>query len=172
MKLLKTISLILFVILTASCGKDPCKEVICQNAGSCIEGVCECPPEFEGEFCQYVNVGEYLGTYQVSYEGCFQASPEHSVAVAEVFEEKETISLTGLGDYACPGGELAVEGKVGLNSILLPAQTLCADGNFAGYTYMGQGSRKGDSLLLTFSVSYEADGVARQDNCTATMVKE
>lgn len=172
MKLIKAFLLLVTVIILAGCGKDPCKEIVCQNGGDCLEGDCECPPEFEGKLCEYVAIGEYLGTYSIKYEGCFQASPDQKITVAEVVEERETVMLGGLGDYACPGGELAVRAKVGLNSLTLPSQTVCQDGNFAGYTFTGQGIRQGDTLNLSFSVVYEADGVARQDNCTATLVKE
>ena len=168
----KAIFLALSLILFASCGKDACNEIECENGGTCMEGTCECPPEYVGNLCQYIDVGDYLGTYQMTYEGCFQASPDHKVTVAESVDEWDTVILGGLGDYACPGGKLEISAKVGLNSISIPTQTICAEGNFDGYTYMGEGTRQGDTLNLSFSVTYDADGVARQDNCTATMVKE
>lgn len=172
MKILKALSLTAVLLLFAACGGDPCKDVSCQNGGDCLEGTCECPPEYEGNLCQYIAVGEYLGTYSIQYEGCFQASPDHRVTIAEVPELGETVALGGLGDYACPGGQLEVEAKLGLNTLSIPTQTVCQEEAFAGYTFMGQGTRKGDTLSLSFSVTYESDGVPRQDNCTATLVKE
>ena len=35
-----------------SCKKDKCKKVECQNGGTCLEGVCDCPTGFIGENCE------------------------------------------------------------------------------------------------------------------------
>lgn len=49
-------SFIVFVfalsIVTSSCEKDPCEEVVCENGGDCISGMCDCPDNYEGAFCQ------------------------------------------------------------------------------------------------------------------------
>ena len=31
---------------------DPCAEVTCQNGGECVEGECECPSPYTGEYCE------------------------------------------------------------------------------------------------------------------------
>jgi hypothetical protein len=36
----------------ASCGKDECKDVVCQNGGTCEDGVCNCVNKFHGERCE------------------------------------------------------------------------------------------------------------------------
>lgn len=172
MNILKALLLVGVLTVFAACGKDACKEIVCQNGGECMDGDCACPPEFEGNLCEYVAIGDYLGTYSILYNGCFQASPDHKVTVAEVAGARETIMLGGLGDYACPGGELEVQATVGINSLTITSQTICQNGNFKGYTFTGQGTRQGDTLNLSFLVTYEADGVPLQDNCTATMIKE
>lgn len=46
------------LLALASCQKDPaeiqedlCKGVICQNGGYCVNGECECPPQYTGPSC-------------------------------------------------------------------------------------------------------------------------
>ncbi|MCB0601736.1 MAG: calcium-binding EGF-like domain-containing protein [Saprospiraceae bacterium] len=42
-----------FILLAQSCKKaDPCEGVTCQNDGVCVDGSCQCPTGWEGEFCQ------------------------------------------------------------------------------------------------------------------------
>lgn len=51
-------SFILFQItLNLSCVKnqDPCEDALCQNGGTCLEGVCHCPDGFVGEFCEFTS---------------------------------------------------------------------------------------------------------------------
>jgi len=160
------------LLLAAGCGKDPCKGIECQNEGNCLEGICECPPEYEGDLCQYVAISPYLGTYMVTYEGCFQTSPNHKVAVAEVPGIPESIQLNDLGNYACPNNEPFWVANVSLTGFSIPEQTICADDSFDGYVVSGSGNRQGDTLSINFEVRFEADGVIRQDNCTATLIKE
>lgn len=49
------ILLTLSLLLGISCKKDPqeklCDGIICNNGGTCVNGACECPPQFEGPSC-------------------------------------------------------------------------------------------------------------------------
>ena len=56
--LMLLLGMISLVLLTQSCDKedevDPCESVICENDGTCLEGSCNCPDGFTGEFCETV----------------------------------------------------------------------------------------------------------------------
>jgi len=44
-----------FLLVGQSCKKeetDPCVGVICQNDGTCVDGSCNCPAGFAGDFCE------------------------------------------------------------------------------------------------------------------------
>ncbi len=41
----------LFMLLSITCKKDTCRNLICLNGGKCIDGKCKCPEGFSGEHC-------------------------------------------------------------------------------------------------------------------------
>ncbi len=43
-------------IVYTSCKKDRCKDLVCQNGGTCNEGFCICAPGYTGTYCQTANV--------------------------------------------------------------------------------------------------------------------
>jgi len=49
--------------LYISCEKDACSGLQCQNNGTCVSGVCQCQPGYEGTSCETVAMTRYLGTY-------------------------------------------------------------------------------------------------------------
>lgn len=40
-----------FLTFLASCKKDPCKNIVCENGGICVNGTCDCPEGYEGPSC-------------------------------------------------------------------------------------------------------------------------
>ena len=67
---MKKIKALLYIAIVAttlsvaliSCTPDPCKDVVCQNGGTCLEGTCDCADGFVGTFCE----GALVGNYNVS----------------------------------------------------------------------------------------------------------
>ncbi len=52
-------------LFLTSC-KDKCKDIVCENAGTCNDGVCECTEGYEGESCETLSISKYFGTYLVT----------------------------------------------------------------------------------------------------------
>ena len=67
MNLRKRLSLMfLAMMLLGSCKDEPCDNIICQNDGICMDGLCDCPSGFEGEFCEEFSRQKILGNFDVS----------------------------------------------------------------------------------------------------------
>ncbi len=56
-------------MLTTSCLKDPCADITCKNGGECIDGECDCPPEYTGEFCGEENTPSSMTIEKVVLKG-------------------------------------------------------------------------------------------------------
>ena len=61
MKLIKS-SLLLWAVLctvlsTTSC-TDECEDIVCENGGTCVDGACECPEGFIGDFCEQMDIAQ------------------------------------------------------------------------------------------------------------------
>lgn len=154
-----------------SCEEDPCAGVSCTNGGTCIEGTgtCECLPGYEGTSCETNTILKFIGSYAVSYAGCFSTSPDHTVNIEQVSGENR-LKIFDLGDFACPGGRVALLADISGDQIEIPSQNIDCNGEIV-YTFSGSGSINGNMITLNFVVSYETDGLARTDNCTATLEK-
>jgi hypothetical protein len=70
MKSIKNIALSAFLTVSAfgavlytSCTKDECKDVVCQNGGTCSEGTCTCPTGVGGTNCETIYRTTYVNTY-------------------------------------------------------------------------------------------------------------
>ena len=155
-----------------SCKKDdPCEGVTCLNGGTCAEGLgtCQCQSGYEGDSCEVFVLQSFLGVYQVTYQGCFTTSPNHSVAIDQANTNSQ-IKIYDLGDFECPGGRIEVLADVEGTNVTIPSQTIDCNGEIA-YTFSGTGSLSNNILTLNFQVNYDADGIEHVDNCTATLEK-
>lgn len=84
-----TLLLILFSLLFFHCKikeVDPCATLVCQHGGSCIDGSCECPEEWEGDHCenriQPIALKINVITVSLIPEGDFDSSSLPDVYVA------------------------------------------------------------------------------------------
>ena len=53
----------------SSCNTDKCKDVVCQNDGTCVEGTCDCAPGYFGNFCASSMAGSYSAAENGSSSG-------------------------------------------------------------------------------------------------------
>lgn len=52
------------MVLSSSCEQDPCTTLLCQNGGSCSDGLCQCPTGYEGAQCEIKTVSRFVGKYK------------------------------------------------------------------------------------------------------------
>ena len=154
----------------AACEKDLCKDLSCENGGSCVEGECQCPDGFNGNFCESFDLQRFFGTYDITYEGCFTTSENHNVSLEQIPGESSRFLIHNLGDYECPAGKLTIEAQANANTIEIEKQTI--DCGPIAYTFEGSGTfASGSSVSLSFTVTYDAGGFEQVDNCTAALGK-
>lgn len=162
--------LVYSLILSTGCKKDPCEEVSCENGGICMDGECECPEGFQGNFCESFDLQQYFGTYNITYEGCFTTSENHTVSLEQILGESNRFLIHHLGDYDCPTGNIQLEAISSSNAITIEEQQIdCGD---IVYTFEGTGTfSNGSTVTLDFTVRYDAGGFEQVDQCRAILGK-
>lgn len=162
-----------FLLLLCSfsaCNKDSCKQVDCQNSGTCIDGNCRCADGYGGVSCEYYLLQRFIGNYDATYD-CNSATKE--ITVEANVADKSKLSILNLGDYAC-ADLYRLDATVAGDSIFILQQNVCSStGLPSGYSFLGKGKISGDSLLnIQFQVSYDAGMANPQvDFCKAVFLK-
>jgi hypothetical protein len=103
-------TILLFAIITiVSCSKQGgtpiingtniqlCKNVVCQNAGTCINGICNCPAGFEGKECEAKWSAGYAANYEANDE-C-QAGKPYAVKIEQVINRGDAILISNITSY-------------------------------------------------------------------------
>lgn len=143
-----------------SCNKDECKDVVCQNGGTCSNGNCACPAGFEGNLCQDKTNVKYAGTYTAvdnigSYIVTITADPSNPTKVL----------VKNLGDYGCTiGGDITWDG-ITSSTMLTINDTKCAT------TLNGSFNYSNVSNITTLTGSYTATYGATTDNINVVLTK-
>ncbi len=116
------IAFFFFAFLIAGCDKDACSGDACENGGICVDGTCDCPTGFTGQFCEdsILPTGRQVRTW-INLDG--QGNP---ITVGISIPEEMLINLPPLGQ---------------LTSIKLPtgASTTLFDHVFLGWVSSGHG---------------------------------
>ena len=157
---------ILFAFLTAgmfvfsSCA-DECKDVTCENGGTCNEGVCECAEGYEGDACETETRAKFLGNYTVS-SSCAAGSSWNSTITASGTGTLK-ILLGNFSHLVCNSGDIIVTATVNGSNLTIDNQVVCST-NFSG---TGSITNNG----LTISLKATPSG-GSEENCTETWTKQ
>lgn len=166
---------------------DECKDVVCNNGGTCAEGVCECADNYFGEACDVECVnGTFSGTAcdcEAGFEGdaCTIESREDMISSYNV---TDNCSASGQDTYevgVTAGSASAdvirisnfwaifvnsVEATVDGDNITITEQEPDAD----GWKVSGSGTFNADAGTMSWNYSViDPDG--NVDACTATWTK-
>lgn len=78
----------------------PCTGIVCQNSGTCLSGVCQCIPGFEGQYCEKASNLRYLGKWNASeiIIGSSQSSNKNKTKVYTLTIRKGEFNLDLLFD--------------------------------------------------------------------------
>ncbi|MES2701317.1 MAG: calcium-binding EGF-like domain-containing protein [Bacteroidota bacterium] len=156
MKSIKHVALAAFMTLSAfcavlysSCSKDACKDVVCQNGGTCADGNCTCATGYEGTRCETVARLKYVNTYVGN--GTDNATPSNSytgfrAVVTATGTDVTKLQLVLQDNTTTPVVALPIT----LTTFTATNSTFTITSTSAsGYTYTGSGTISATVVSLT-----------------------
>lgn len=172
---MKKISLLLLAVggalmLSLNACTDECKDITCENGGTCDEGVCTCTDNYFGDKCETrcVNGSYSGGTCSCSdgYEGA-SCETEWSEKFEGTYNGDDDCGFTYQSVVAASDeATLTITNFAGTNTTATVTVTSSDHVSIAsqtngGFTYSGSGSISGTTLTIDYTLS---DG-AITDNC-------
>ena len=138
----------------SACTTDPCKDVTCNNGGTCTDGTCICATGYEGTNCDTEMRAKFIGNYNIT-ESCTSGTDTYSCAVTTSSTGVANISFSNLYN-----GGVSVSGTVNGTAVTIASQSL------ATATISGSGVISTTGVItLTYTVSVGGNS----DTCTMTM---
>lgn len=140
-----------------SCNNDECKDVVCENGGTCnsTDGSCGCPAGYEGSTCAILSRDKFIGTYSGT-ETCTDGNDTYGITIST---NSDPVKFTISNLY---NDNLIAIASADGNSFTIPSQTAAA-----GVTASGSGTITGNNITITYTIS---DGTL-SNTCTYTGTK-
>jgi hypothetical protein len=149
MKNLKSILLASFLTIGAfsttiftSCDPDACKDVVCQNGGTCTDGLCACPTGYEGTNCETLSRTKFLGVF-TGAETCTVGSDNYSITCTANSDDTKFKIQNLYNDNS-----LTAIASASGNAFTIPSQTVAS-----GVTALGSGTITGNTITITYTVT-------------------
>lgn len=154
--------------LFPSCSKDKCKDVTCQNGGTCDEedGSCICATGYEGTNCETAMADKFAGNWKYN-ETCAGATvTDFTTTFTKTGANK--IQINGFAGFACGGSNILVNCTVNGRDITVDSgQSFCA-ASLQITSGSGTINTSGNSISMTYT--YTLVGVGSQ-TCSGTYTK-
>jgi hypothetical protein len=131
------------VVTYTACTKDACKDVVCNNGGTCVSGTCSCPVGYEGVSCDTKTRDKFVGTY-IGQETCTIGSDNYTITITTNSNDV-MVTLTNLYNQ----GFTAIGTVTGANTFSL-------SGSQGTTSYTGTGTLATNQLTLQYSISSPA----------------
>lgn len=149
----------------ASCSEDKCKNVTCQNAGTCVDGACKCALGYEGTNCETESRVKFTGTTSTSYtfDDSFNgttAAGDYNVSFSKDPSDVKKMILTNFGGY----------GTTAVVTVTVSGSTFTQSGTYTtgGVTLSEIQGSKNSAGKITFS--YKVTDTAGSTTFTATQI--
>ncbi len=153
-----------FLLALSSC-EDDCDSVTCQYDGVCNDGVCECEPGFEGEFCEILTRESTTGNFNLSSSCDDGSTPTEEWAVGASASALNEILINNFHQPAFN----VIATFTGARSFEISEQFISSQG--VGYTFSGTGTiEENGNLVVEYTVV--TDSPASTINCTVQATKQ
>ena len=138
-------------VLYTSCTKDECKDVVCQNGGTCSSGTCTCATGYTGTKCETTYRAGFANTYKGN--GADNAGGTYSnfrLVFAATGTDVNKMTVT-VQDAAGGSADIPVL-TVNMSNYTSTGATFTAESvTSAGFTYTASGSISGTTATMTVS---------------------
>lgn len=156
-----------------SCNPDPCKDVVCNNGGTCdLDGNCVCPSGFEGTNCDTKSNTVFTGTNLTGDDGCVTnpvgQSYDHTANFVADPAIGNALNIEGLGGYTCIVSGLASPLIV---PVIIDKGNVTVNFNSCGYVITGTGKVETIGTVKKMTINYTAKYGTLTDVCTVVYTK-
>lgn len=127
-------------VLYTSCNPDPCKDVTCQNGGTCNEGNCVCPTGYEGTNCETKSRDKFIGTY-VGNEICTVGTDNYTMMLAA---NSDALKLTMTNLY---------NDNITATCTMAATDSFSFSGSQGGATFSGTGRLSVNTLTVRYTLT-------------------
>ena len=142
----KLLSFLLTIFLLTGC-TDPCKDIVCLNGSTCLEGLCLCQDFYEGANCGT----EERTKYFVSYTGTTTYSDAQGNTNTYADSKVISTSPKGVAYVNFDGGIYGSLTSSGSGLFDIPAQSSSNPGASDSY-FSGSGNFSGTYVTYTLTV--------------------
>ena len=146
---------IIIAFLSISCNEGPCDGIVCQNNGTCINGVCDCPSGYEGLLCSEITSQKVTGNFNVTYNCSNSTGETDDWGILLNANDNGTVTEITIMQFHKPG--LSVDATItGPNAIELQ-ELINGPG---GYSVSGTGTIEANGWLsfeYTFISTFTSD---------------
>lgn len=152
-----------------ACTQDECKDVVCNNGGTCISGTCSCPTGFEGNNCETRTRDKFVGTWggsDVCGSGTYTITLSISAATGEI--NALVANPGGFGAAVTVTGNVTSANSLAFTNVSVGGgRTLTGTMTFSGATSTTNPNPNAMQFIYTVT---PATGAA--DNCTGNYTRQ
>ncbi len=156
------------LITYTSCNKDECKDVVCQNGGTCNAdtGDCLCASGYEGDQCETKVNAKFTGTWLATETcGTVESTPYQVIIVADPSNPNK-VQITNLGDYGCDVGTGSPVAITFVGDIKNSTELSILDVN-CDTKLTAEGSYNNGTITIKYTAEYGSN----TDVCEVTLTK-
>lgn len=147
----------------ASCKEDKCKDVTCNNGGTCIDGSCECATGYEGTKCETAANLKWAGN-PYAVVSC-QTPPNYNTSITASSDVSKIIITNIANLNLINSNTTTVVATVSQSSVTITRQTPTG---LVGLQVEGTGTRSSNGVITMSYTVYDGSTSTVVGGCSNT----